>query len=174
MLFSEYTVPTRASAMEEFMQLQTQAAFEFMLWRVFAQARTLESFRALLPSLSPARRFLGTREIEVKQIVGSVDRPADYDRRFRPLRDHLRERWVNIFLLAGKGGWPPVRVYQAGQRYFVEDGHHRVSVARALEMPTISAEVWEYPLNSADSNRASGHACVRKPASLGASTPCCS
>ncbi|RMF05702.1 MAG: hypothetical protein D6768_00730, partial [Chloroflexi bacterium] len=29
--------------------------------------------------------------------------------------------------------------------YFVRDGNHRVSVARQLEMPTIEAEVWEYP-----------------------------
>ena len=36
---------------------------------------------------------------------------------------------------------PPVALIKVGQIYFVEDGHHRISVARAWEEQTIEAEV---------------------------------
>jgi hypothetical protein len=36
-------------------------------------------------------------------------------------------------------------VHKVGDHYYVEDGHHRVSVARALGIAFIQAKVWEYP-----------------------------
>ena len=36
---------------------------------------------------------------------------------------------------------PPVALIQVGHLYFVRDGHHRISVARALGQETIDAEV---------------------------------
>jgi hypothetical protein len=36
---------------------------------------------------------------------------------------------------------PPIDVYQIGDIYFVRDGHHRVAVHRALELPVIDADV---------------------------------
>ena len=36
---------------------------------------------------------------------------------------------------------PPISVYRVGDRHYVRDGHHRVSVARALGESTIEAEV---------------------------------
>ena len=38
---------------------------------------------------------------------------------------------------------PPISVYRLGDRHYVDDGHHRVSVARALGMAAIDAEVTE-------------------------------
>ena len=38
---------------------------------------------------------------------------------------------------------PPISVYRAGREHFVRDGHHRVSVARALGADSIDAEVVE-------------------------------
>ena len=39
---------------------------------------------------------------------------------------------------------PPVSLIQVGDRYFVRDGHHRISVALALGRETIEAyvQVW--------------------------------
>jgi hypothetical protein len=34
---------------------------------------------------------------------------------------------------------PPISVYRVGDLHFVRDGHHRVSVARALGAATIDA-----------------------------------
>ena len=38
---------------------------------------------------------------------------------------------------------PPIDVYRIGDLHFVRDGHHRVSVARALGLDTIDAYVTE-------------------------------
>jgi ParB-like chromosome segregation protein Spo0J len=40
---------------------------------------------------------------------------------------------------------PPIEVIQIGEHYFVNDGHHRISVARALGIAYIDAlvEVWQ-------------------------------
>ena len=38
---------------------------------------------------------------------------------------------------------PPISFYRVGDMHFVRDGHHRVSVARALKLDTIDAYVTE-------------------------------
>ena len=38
---------------------------------------------------------------------------------------------------------PPISVYRVGEAHFVRDGHHRVSVARALGAIAIDAHVVE-------------------------------
>jgi hypothetical protein len=38
---------------------------------------------------------------------------------------------------------PPIRVYRVADAHFVEDGHHRVAVARAQGQPDIDAYVTE-------------------------------
>jgi len=35
-------------------------------------------------------------------------------------------------------------VHKIGEQYYVEDGHHRVSVARSVGMVFIEAKIWEY------------------------------
>ena len=90
-------------------------------------------------------RYQGIQEIPAQAIVGSVGRDRDFDRRFRPLRQHLQDRWVRAYVTAQTNGWAPVRLWQVGDQYFVEDGHHRVSVARQLGVDRIEAEVWTYP-----------------------------
>jgi len=39
---------------------------------------------------------------------------------------------------------PPVELYEIGEAYFVVDGHHRVSVARYHDVPTVEASVAEF------------------------------
>ncbi len=98
----------------------------------------------------------GIQDIPVDRIVGSLGRADEFDREFLPRREALRERWEQIEDLAeGPTGFPPVELYKVGDAYFVVDGHHRVSVARSLEAPTIEARVQEFqtsvPLGADDS-----------------------
>jgi hypothetical protein len=66
----------------------------------------------------------------------------DFDPQFRPRSGRSRERWERIAEAARRGqSLPPIDVYQIGEMYFVRDGHHRVSVYRALELPDIEADV---------------------------------
>ena len=91
------------------------------------------------------RRYRGRRVVEVDEIVGSVGRRRDFDRSFLPARASLGERWKRIDRAFQRGeDLPPVELYEIGDAYFVVDGHHRVSVARYHEVPTVEAAVPEF------------------------------
>jgi hypothetical protein len=83
-----------------------------------------------------------TRPVPIAQIVGSQGRCVDFDRDFHPLHDHNRERWLRIAAARQRGTLlPPVDLVQVGDLYYVQDGHHRISVARALGQLEIEARV---------------------------------
>jgi hypothetical protein len=91
-----------------------------------------------------SERSTGLKVVPLDQIVGSVDRGRDFDRRFRPTSGRSRSRWEQIAAAARRGeAFPPVDLVKVGQLYFVRDGHHRVSVARALGRTDIDAYVTE-------------------------------
>jgi hypothetical protein len=86
---------------------------------------------------------LGVRTIPLETIVGTVDRRSGgFDRTFRPVSDEIRGRWERVAAARRQGvELPPIDVYRIGDIHFVQDGHHRVSVARALGDETIQAHV---------------------------------
>jgi hypothetical protein len=89
-------------------------------------------------------RSLGLQTIPLDSIVGSVDRGREFDRRFRPTSSRVRTRWERIATAQRRGkAMPPIDVYRIGELHFVKDGHHRVSVARALGHRDINAYVTE-------------------------------
>lgn len=98
--------------------------------------------------LAHNRRRLGLRDVEVSKIVGSVGRHDAFDRGFMPTKASLAERWKRVDRAFHCGlDLPAVRLYKIGESYFVEDGNHRVSVARYQGVETIEADVTEfYPL----------------------------
>jgi hypothetical protein len=106
--------------------------------------------------LAHNRRRLGLRDVEVSKIVGSVGRTAAFDRGFMPTNASLAERWKRVDRAFHRGlDLPPVRLYKMGDSYFVEDGNHRVSVARYQGVETIEADVTEvFPLHREHSGRA--------------------
>lgn len=84
----------------------------------------------------------GTQVVPIAQIRGSEGRSGDFDREFNPLQDRSRERWLSVAVARQQGkALPPVELIQIGEVYFVRDGHHRISVARALGQQTIEARV---------------------------------
>jgi hypothetical protein len=84
----------------------------------------------------------GVRSVALDRIEGSEGRRAEFDTKFRPLQTHTKERWLRVAHAMLKGvALPPVELVQVGDRYFVRDGHHRVSVARALGQTDIDAHV---------------------------------
>jgi hypothetical protein len=75
----------------------------------------------------------GLQTVPIEAIVGSVDRARDFDRRFRPTTSRTRGRWERIAAARRRGeALPAISLYRVGDLYFVRDGHHRVSVARAM------------------------------------------
>ena len=93
----------------------------------------------------PSGVHQGVREIPVRRIQGSLAQSPDFDRDFRPLHKNQRERWANVWVLHVQKGWEPIIVHQIDGLYFVEDGHHRISVARELGLDAIEASVTAYP-----------------------------
>ncbi|TET53342.1 MAG: hypothetical protein E3J64_03780, partial [Anaerolineales bacterium] len=90
------------------------------------------------------QHYRGIRSVPVDEIVGSVGRYQDFDRAFLPRQDSTASRWKSIAkAYFGDVGLPPVKLYQVGDAYFVLDGHHRVSVARAQGVLYVDAEVSE-------------------------------
>ena len=89
-------------------------------------------------------RYLGLKTIRLDTIVGTVDSGRDFDRRFRPTNGRVRERWERLALAQRRGEpIPPIDVYRVGDLHFVQDGHHRVSIAMATGAKTIEAYVTE-------------------------------
>ena len=86
----------------------------------------------------------GLQEIDLEKIRGSVGRYNDFTSAFLPRGDNLRQRWQRVRSARATKGLPPVELYKVGQAYFVADGNHRVSIARAEGDETIEAYVCEY------------------------------
>ena len=87
---------------------------------------------------------IGTRVAPLQQIVGSAStgRCTDFDADFRPINGHNEARWLAVAAARYRQRrLLPVSLIQIGSVYFVEDGHHRISVANALGEPMIEARV---------------------------------
>jgi hypothetical protein len=80
------------------------------------------------------------RTIPLESIVGTVDPTADFDAEFRPTTNRVASRWQSIAHASLEGRrLPPIEVVEAPDGYYVVDGRHRVSVARALNKHVIDA-----------------------------------
>ena len=165
----------RLSAIGDF-----EVARRWTLWdKIWGALRRQDDHLLDFNKISPWLRqklYRGMQDIPVEAIVGSVNRAQDFNRNFRPLRDTSSRRWVEMHVLANEQGWPPIEVYKVGNLYFVEDGHHRVSVARYLKHHVIEAVVWDYNIQATfDRNTSLGQlkAILKKPqAATEHCTPC--
>jgi hypothetical protein len=84
----------------------------------------------------------GVTTVPISKIVGSEGRVRDFDNAFRPLNEHTRDRWIGIAVARRNGvDLPPVELIQVGDEYYVRDGHHRISVARAAGQAEIEAKI---------------------------------
>ncbi|AHC16715.1 hypothetical protein [Salinispira pacifica] len=119
-----------------------------------------------LPGLGPLFRsrltggelYRGILDVKIEDIIGSEDRSADFLFDFSPRQLWMHSRWkaVYMFMMQSEAP-PPVSLIRFGGKYFVRDGHHRVSVARAMGQNFITAEIREIPvaLNLPDDYRSS-------------------
>jgi hypothetical protein len=86
----------------------------------------------------------GLQDVPIDKIVGSEGRYQDFTRAFFPKDTVDKERWKRLDRALNRmENIPPVELYKIGDVYFVRDGHHRVSVARANGLKEIAAYVYE-------------------------------
>ena len=144
--------------MVRYMNLEEQVDRDFtharrraLLRRIKARLRKdlacnqLLSFDEVKGSLGAfSKVYLGMRVVPVEKIVGSVNRYRDFDRTFLPTKASLETRWKHIDRAYHRAEeLPPVSLYKIGEKYFVVDGNHRVSVASYQGTEMIDAEVIE-------------------------------
>lgn len=145
---STYSDRTQVHGQETFNAARRRAFVQDILAELSGRPDKLMSFsevREQLHPLEPAEDA-HLEEIPLDRIVGSVGRYQDFNRAFLP-RAHIDpQRWMRIDRLRRHKDLPPIDVYQIGDVYFVQDGNHRVSVARARHDKTIRAWVVELPI----------------------------
>ncbi|HLO17656.1 MAG TPA: hypothetical protein VK206_22690 [Anaerolineales bacterium] len=84
----------------------------------------------------------GSRTVPIKRIKGSEGRSGDFDCDFNPMQTRTFARWMSVAVARSSGETLPlVELIQLGDDYFVRDGHHRISVARALGEEYVDAKI---------------------------------
>lgn len=135
-----------AVAADKLNRLQSRGLIPSLL-RLFSQRpdETLLSFDQVQELLRDRFEIdRGTQSIPIKNIVGSVGRYRDFDRAFLPLSGANQDRWKQLDVALNElRSLPPIDVYKIGDVYFVRDGNHRVSVAKANGLSDIEAHVTE-------------------------------
>lgn len=112
------------------------------IWGWVRRRRSRRHPRALSRSttLAPGPSLLEV--VPLRAIVGTLGPTASFDSDFRPASNALRGRWERIALAHRKGhALPPVVLRRQPDGYYIVDGRHRVSVARALRHRDIDAWV---------------------------------
>ncbi len=132
-------------ATDNFERAYRKAYWRDWLKRLVGKHNNLLSFDDIPVELRrQAPNNLGLQAVPLNQIVGSEGRYHEFDQAFYPREKRSKDRWVrvdqahlaNVLL-------PPVELLKIGESYFVRDGNHRVSVARAHGQAHIDATVIE-------------------------------
>ncbi|HET6449803.1 MAG TPA: transcriptional regulator [Spirochaetia bacterium] len=138
----------------------TDSSFTTMARSDFGRLRTRETLMRILSLLKSQRdemlslgdvrsllrpeteTYRGMQTIPIAKIVGSEGRYKDFNRAFLPRHDKLIRRWMSVDIAHYKDvHLPAIHVFEIGGSYFVRDGNHRVSVAKAQGTEFIDAEV---------------------------------
>jgi nucleotide-binding universal stress UspA family protein len=137
--------PQYRHARDDFRNARRQAKLKEIINRVTGRSSDLLPFEEVRRKLKASRREqLGLQRIPLDSIVGSVGRYTDFTRDFLPRRDTMASRWVRVKTrFRNIQDIPPIHVYKIGEVYFVLDGNHRVSIARARKAADIRAYVTE-------------------------------
>lgn len=137
-------------AIERFRSERQKADRQDLIARLRGKNDDLLPFERLVPILRGYQQIPG-RESEMiflDKIVGSVGRYKDFTRDFRPRSHVLPERWARVYrAMTSLEGVPPIEVFRLGDVYFVADGNHRVSAARASGFDRIAAHVTDIPVD---------------------------
>jgi len=135
---------------EHFFQAHRRAYWQDLKARLEGRANDLLPFDEIVSTLRVYQQIIRPKPqaIPLDKIVGSVGRYKDFTRDFLPRSRELWMRWAKVEeAMESLEGVPPIDVYKVGDVYFVADGNHRVSVARANGFKEIDAYVTEIPID---------------------------
>ncbi len=132
-----------AVAMRRYRDARLAAQLGRLVSRLTGRSQRLQDLDALrAEGRLEAGHEAGLKTVPIRSIRGSEGRSKDFDAEFRPVTRHTQGRWVGIAAATARGlALPPVELIQVGETYYVRDGHHRISVAKAFGQEEIEAEV---------------------------------
>ena len=132
-------------AFQDFEYAKRKAFWRDLFSWLTRKSNNLLSFDQIRQGLPfTGQHYRGLQAIALHKIVGSKGRSHDFDRAFFPRQTRTRDRWVSIDqAYYEQAPLPPVEFDKIGEMYFVTDGNHRVSVARARGLDFIDAYVTE-------------------------------
>ena len=130
-------------AEEEFSKVRNKALVNSLQHLLSPEETKLISLNDIKELLHPDNEvYMGMKTVPVEKIIGSEGRYNDFDNLFFPKHSHLKNRWLSIDRAYMQDViLPAVNLYEIGGVYFVRDGNHRVSVAKARGVEFIDAEV---------------------------------
>ena len=133
----------RGDLQDLYWSMQTKVLWGIICSFLTGHTRTLLDLTTELSrSRVRSQHYAGTRTVPMNRIKGSEGRSGDFDCDFNPLNNRTRDRWMSVAKARAQGGTLPlVELIQLGDDYFVRDGHHRISVARAFGEAYIDAKV---------------------------------
>lgn len=132
-----------AEARDDFNRARKQAFFGEILELFSTSREELLSLQEVRDVLKPrGETYRGMQTVPIDRIVGSEGRYRDFNKQFLPRHEYLRNRWQRVDMAHLTDIiLPPIKLYEIGGSYFVRDGNHRVSVAKAQGVHSIDAEV---------------------------------
>ncbi|MGP1576493.1 MAG: transcriptional regulator [Treponema sp.] len=130
-------------AQEDFYKARNKAWINEIQNFLRPDKKRLLSFNDVKKILKPKNEvYIGVKTVPIKKIIGSEGRYNDFDNHFLPRSNELKQRWMNVDQAHLKDViLPPIQLYELAGLYFVRDGNHRVSVAKAQGVEFIDAEV---------------------------------
>ncbi|HHU37470.1 MAG TPA: transcriptional regulator [Treponema sp.] len=130
-------------AKEDFSRARNRAFIKEIQNFLTPDRRKLLSFHDVKKILKPNNEvYIGMKAVSIDKIAGSEGRYRDFDSHFLPKSSFLRHRWERVDEAhLTDVSLPPIQLYEIGGLYFVRDGNHRVSVAKAQGVEFIDAEI---------------------------------
>ncbi|MCK9191339.1 MAG: transcriptional regulator [Sphaerochaetaceae bacterium] len=134
-----------SQSQDDFSSAKNRARFQVLLSKLKWENSDLLSLYEVTKLIKPkGETYKGMQTIPIDQIIGSEGRFRDFSKAFYPKKDLLKDRWESIDRAHMQYvDLPSIDVYKLGDWYFVRDGNHRVSVAKAQGVKYIDAEVVE-------------------------------
>jgi hypothetical protein len=140
---SEYDYQFVSLARRRFDAFRRAGRTDRLIGKLIGREKKLACLRQAVAGRSARSTIeVGIISVALSDIVGSEGRGCDFDGDWRPLTEASRSRWMCISMAReSRTPLPPVQLIEVDGKYYVRDGHHRISVARSLGNEYIEAEV---------------------------------
>ena len=142
-LHLQQAFPGVATLQEMHWSMQNKGVVKRIFSSITRHSRSLLDLKTEVSKRRIVRQhYAGSRTVAIYRIRGSEGRSGDFDCDFNPLHSRTRDRWISVARARFQGNTLPlVELIQMDDDYYVRDGHHRISVARAFGEAYIDAKV---------------------------------